>query len=188
MSHELTAYVSIFNIFQLSELWPYYQKGCKPDNFESHNSLKFSFTKIQGLCTKIQGLCSYFVDCESFPESNSPDTITLCETNLDDSIDSGNFSVRGYLPLIQKGSSTHMHALTVYVKEKPPFAQDLSLENFADSYLSFWLALLHSMSYFFFLYQSPSSALLTVFYSVSSNKDEVLSINPSANVFVSAEF
>ena len=40
------------------------------------------------------------------------------------------------------------------------------------------------MSYFFFLYRSPSSALCTVFDSISSNIDEVLSINPSANVFV----
>ena len=39
------------------------------------------------------------------------------------------------------------------------------------------------MSYFFFLYQSPPSALCTVFDSISSNIDEVLSINPSANVF-----
>ena len=59
----------------------------------------------------------------------------MCETNLDDSIDSGKFSVRGYLPLIQKDSSTHMHGLAVYVKEGLlPFAQDLSLENSADSY------------------------------------------------------
>ena len=55
----------------------------------------------------------------------------------DDSIDSSNFSVRDYLPLIRKGSSTHMHGLTVYVKEGLPFAWDLSLENSADSYLSF---------------------------------------------------
>ena len=40
----------------------------------------------------------------------------LCETNLDDSNDSGNFSVRGYLPLIRKDSTTHMHGLTVYEK------------------------------------------------------------------------
>ena len=33
-------------------------------------------------------------------------------------------------------------------------------------------------------YRSPSSALRTVFDSISSNIDEVLSINPSANVFV----
>ena len=44
------------------------------------------------------------------------------------------------------------------------------------------------MSYFFFLYQSPSSALYTVFDSISSNIDEVLSINPSANVFVFGDF
>ena len=26
MSHELTAYLSIFNLFKLNELWPYYQE------------------------------------------------------------------------------------------------------------------------------------------------------------------
>ena len=129
-----------------------------------------------------------FVDCESFLESNSPDILALCETNLYGSIDSGNFSLRGYLPLIQKDSSTHMHGLAVYVKEGLPFARDLSLENSADSYLCFRLALLHSVSYFFFLFRSPSSALCTVFYSISSNIDEILSINPSANVFVFGDF
>ena len=97
----------------------------------------------------IRGLRSNFIDCESFLEPNSPDIVALCETNLDDPIDSGNFSGRAYLPLIQKDSSTHMHGLTVYVKEGLPFAQDLSLENSADSYLCFRLALLHSVSYFF---------------------------------------
>ena len=48
----------------------------------------------------ICGLRSNFVTCESFLESNSPDILALCKTNLDDSIDSGNFSVTGYLPLI----------------------------------------------------------------------------------------
>ena len=65
----------------------------------------------------------------------TPDILALCETNLDDSIDSGNFSVRGYLPLIWKNSSTYMHGLVVYVKEGLPFAQDLPLENSADSYV-----------------------------------------------------
>ena len=132
-------------------------KACKPDNFESHNSLNLSFMNIQGLC-------SNFVDYESFLESNSPDILALCETSLDDSIDSGNFSVRGYLPLIQKDSSTHMHGLTVYVKEGLPFARGLSLENSADSYSCFRLALLHSVSYFFFLYRSSFSSLCTLFY------------------------
>ena len=156
-------------------------KACKPYNFESHNSLKLNFTNIPGLR-------SNFVDCESFLESNSPDILAPCETNLDDSIDSGNFSVRAYLPLIRKDSSTHMHSLAVYVKEGLPFARDSSLENSADSYLRFRLALLHSVSYFFFLYRSPSSALCTVFDSISSNIDEVLSINPSVHVFVFGDF
>ena len=156
-------------------------KACKPDNFKSHNSLKLSFPNIRGLR-------SNFVDCESFLESNSLDILALCETNLDDSTDSGKFSVRGYLPLIRKDSSTHMHGLAVYVKERLPFARDLSLENSADSYLCFRLALFHSVSYLFFLYRSSFSALCTVFDSISSNIDEVLSINPSANIFIFGDF
>ena len=108
-------------------------KAWKPDNFGSHNSLKPSFTNIWGLH-------SNFVDCEFFLESSSPDNFILYETNLDNSIDSGNFSVRGNLPLIRKDSTTHMHSLTVYMKERLPFAQDLSLENSTDSYLCFRLA------------------------------------------------
>ena len=120
-------------------------KGCKPDNFEPSSSLKLSFTNIRGLR-------SNFVECESFLESNSLDILALCETDLDDSIDSGNFSVRRYFPLIQKYSITYMHGLAVYVKEGLPFARVLSLESFEDSYLCFRLALLHSVSYLLFLY------------------------------------
>ena len=101
-------------------------KGCKSDNFESHNSLKFTFTNIRGLR-------SNFVDCEFFLQSNSPEILALCEANRNDSIDYGNFSVRGYLPLIRKDSSTHMHGLAVYVKKGIPFATNLSLENSVDS-------------------------------------------------------
>ena len=75
-----------------------------------------------------------FVDCKSFLESNSPDILAQCETNLDGSINSGNLFVRGYLPLIRKDSSTHMHGLTVYVKVGLPFARDLSLEKSVDLY------------------------------------------------------
>ena len=78
-----------------------------------------------------------FIDCESLLESKSPDILALCETNLDDSVDSGNFCVRRYLSLIRKDSSTHMPCLAVYVKEGLAFARDLSLENSEDSYLCF---------------------------------------------------
>ena len=101
-------------------------RGCKPDNFESHNSLKFSFTIIQGLCLN-------FVEGESFLESNTRDILAQCERNLDDSIYSGNFSVRGCLPLIRKDSITHMHGLAVDGKEGLPFGVNLSLDNSADS-------------------------------------------------------
>ena len=156
-------------------------KVCKPDNFESHNSLKFSFMNILGLH-------SNFIDCVSFLESNSSDFLALCETNLDHSIDPGNFSVRGYLPLIRKDSSTHMHGLAVFVKKGLPFARHLSPESSADFYLSFQLALLHSLCYFFFFYQSPSLSLCTVSDSISSNINEFFSINASANVFAFGGF
>ena len=107
-------------------------KGYKPDHLELHNSLKLSFTNIRGLL-------SSFVECESFLESNSPDILAVCEANLDDPIDSGNFSVRGYLLLIRKDYITHMFGLAVYVKEGIPFARDISLENSADSHLCFRL-------------------------------------------------
>ena len=119
-------------------------KGCLPDTFEPDNSLELSFTNIRSLCLN-------FVECDSFLESNSPDILAICEANVDDLIDSGNFSERGYLPLIRKDYITHMHGLAVYVKEGLPFVRGPSLKNSMDSYLCFRLALLHSVSYFFSL-------------------------------------
>ena len=75
----------------------------KPYRFEPHNSLKPSFTNIWALHSNFDG-------CESFLATNSPDILALCETNLDESIYSGNF------PLIWKDSITHRHGLAVYVK------------------------------------------------------------------------
>ena len=146
-------------------------KAYKPDNFELRNALKLSLTNFWGLRLNI-------VDCESFLESTSPDILALCKTNLDDSVDSGNFSVRGYLPLISKDSSIHMHSLRVYVNVGPPFAWDLSLENSADS-LSVLLLFLLSITFFVFVHG---------FYYIWSNIDEILLINPSANMFVFGDF
>ena len=102
------------NVFLTQRTMAILSKECKPDNFEPHNSLKLSFTNIRGLR-------SNFVEYESFLESNSPDTLGLCETKLDDSIDSGNFSVRGYLSLIQKDSITHMHGFCSLCEERTSF-------------------------------------------------------------------
>ena len=53
-----------------------------------------------------------------------------------------------------------------------------------NSYFCFQLALLHSVSYFFSLYQSPSLPSCKVSDAISSNIDEVLLINLFPNVFV----
>ena len=54
--------------------------------------------------------------------------------------------------------------------------------------LCFGLALLHSVSYYFSLYQSPSSSLCMLFDFILSDIDEVLPINPSASGFVFEDF
>ena len=93
-----------------------------------------------------------FVDYESFLISNSLDIPALCETNLDDSIHSDNLSVKGYLPLIQKDSSTHMHGLAVYVKEGFPFAWDRFLLMFLSGFTSLSVFLLFPLSITFFVF------------------------------------
>ena len=179
LSHELTACL-FFNLFKLNELWPC-SKACRPDSFEWRNFLKLSFSNIWGLR-------SNFVDCESFIESNSLESNSCSPWDKPGWPWFWQFLCERLSSFNPKDSSTHMHGLTVYVKEGLPFARDFSLENSADSYLYFKLAVLHSVSYFFFLYWSPSLSLCTVFDSISSNIDELLSINPSAYVFLFREF
>ena len=107
---------------------------------------------------------------------------------MDDSIDTSNLSVSCYLPLISKDSITHMHGLVVYVKEGLPFAQDLSQKTLQIlTYVFDWLYFTQCLTSF-----SCIDHLLhryTYFFdSISFNIDEVLSINPSANVFVFGDF
>ena len=83
-----------FDLFLTQWIIAILSKGCKPDNFEWHNSQKLSFPNIWGLHLN-------FVESESFLQSNSLDILAHCETNLDDSINSGYFYVRDYLPLIR---------------------------------------------------------------------------------------
>ena len=102
----------------------------KPGTPKSHTSLKVSYTNIRGFC-------SNFLHCESYLETNLPDILALSETNLDDVVDSNSFIVKGYLPLIRKDSSTHMHGLGVFVKEGLPLAREISLETLGESYMCF---------------------------------------------------
>ena len=59
----------------------------------SHITEKLSFTNIEGPCVN-------FVCNKSFIGTYFSDTLNLCKTNFDNSIDSGNFSVKLYLHLI----------------------------------------------------------------------------------------
>ena len=76
-------------------------KVCKPDNFELYNSLGLSLTNIRGFR-------SSFVLCESLLESNSLNIFSLCQINIENPFHSSNFTMKGYLPLIQKDSVTHL--------------------------------------------------------------------------------
>ena len=110
-------------------------KACKPDNFQSHNSLKLSSTNIEVFVRiSLEKNLSWNLALLTF--------LLYIEADLDDSLDSSNFSVRD--------SFTHMHGLTNCVKDALSFPWDFS--NSADSYSCFRLALLHAGSYFFFLY------------------------------------
>ena len=147
-------------------------KRRNPDNLESHSSIKPIFTNIWGFRSNL-------VECESFIESSSPEILDLSERDWDDSNDCGFFFARGYLPLIWKDSVVHIHSPTVYVKVRLPVARDLSLENFTNSYWSFCLALLHSVSSFF----SSINHLVCIYAQFLT-----FLINPSPNKFVFGDF
>ena len=118
-SHPAFLFLTYFQLSKMDIL----PEGRKPGNFESHKTVKLIFTAIWSLRLS-------FVECKSFLESNSPDILAVCETNLDDLIYSGKFSVRGYLPLIRKDSVSlvsHMDGFPVYVKEGIPFTRYLYL-------------------------------------------------------------
>ena len=109
VSHKLTAFFLFLPYFWLNEM-AILSKIYKPDKFELHSSLKLSFNNIPGFHFN-------FVESEFFLVANSLDIHALCGTNLDNSIYSSNFSVRGYLSLMWKDVDTHMHGLAGYVKE-----------------------------------------------------------------------
>ena len=156
-------------------------KACKPDNLESNNSLKLSFVNIRGRLLNC-------VDFESYLESNSPGILALCETNLDDSINSGNFSVKGYFSLIQKDSSTHMHGLAVYVKEgiyctgfisrKLSRFLHISISNELTNMVNFpsWIpdSDSYSLAYLDFFLSSDTSICSTMAFPALGNSDHVV--------------
>ena len=173
--------LSFFDLYQTKWTMAILSKGCKPDNFESHNSLKFSFTNIQHICLN-------FVDCE------------FCWLWLFLWIKLSRHSCSmwgklGWLSWPCEGLSSFNRKGFCY-----SYAWSCSLcegrTSFCTGFISrklcrFLLFLIGFTSLsvlLFFLYQSPSLSLCTVFDYISSNIDEVLSINPSANIFIFGDF
>ena len=72
-SHHAFLFLTYFQLSKMDIL----SEGRKPGNFESRKNVKLIFTDIWSLRLS-------FVECKSFLESNSPDILAVCETNLDD--------------------------------------------------------------------------------------------------------
>ena len=146
-------------------------KGCKPNNFESHNSLKHSFANIWGLCFN-------FIGCESFLEWNSWHFCCIWDK-------------LGWLNWFWEflcGWSSSFNLKRFCYSYVWSCSLCKGKTSFLDSYLCFWMALIHSVSYFFFHYGSSSFSLCTCFDAIWSNIDEVLLMNPSANMSVFGDF
>ena len=130
-----------------------------------------------------------FVECESFFQSKLPwdsccmwDKLGWLNWFLQ-------FLCEGLSSFNQEDSVTHMLGLAVYAKEGVSFAWYLYLEPRTKTlqicmYFFDWLCFLQ---YHFFLYGSLSSSLCMV-SDISSNIDQILSINLCAYVFVFRDF
>ena len=169
VSHEIIASLSIFNLFKLNGLWPYYQKHV--------NYISLNRTTLQSLALQI---------FEAFVQISLIENLSLNQTlltfvlyvkaNLDDSMDSGNFFMIGYMrgsfnSKVFYYSYTWARSLceggTSFCTGTYICKTLLVLTCFFD-----WLYSTHCLSSF--------SYLSTAFDSISSNIDEVLLINPSA--------
>ena len=135
----------------------------------------------------VRGLRRNVSDLEAFMLEYNPDIFALCETNLHDDIQDSDFQLPSYLPIHRKEAG-HMHGLGVYVKSNLPIARETILEDENKSDMCFRLALLHSTTFIFFLYRSPSSSSCFVVEGVLSNIDKALILQPSANNMVCGDF
>ena len=86
MSHKLTAKLSILNLFKLNELWPYYPKHV--------NQIILNRTTLWSLALQIFETFIWILLIGNLSLDQTLLTFLLCETDLDDSFDSGKFSVR----------------------------------------------------------------------------------------------
>ena len=94
----------------------------------------------------------------------------------------------GYLPIKRKDSLNGKHGLAVYLKSSLPVSRQEDLELPDSPFMCFRLSLLHSTSYLFFLYRSPSNQDCSVLDNISNSIDRAITLHPSANIFVCGDF
>ena len=132
--HELTAYLSIFNHFKINELWPHCQTHVNQIILDC-NSLELSFTIFKAFARILlivnpslsQTLLTFLL-CVRETWMTQLIWQFLCER----------------LPSFNPDGFWYLYAWSCSLCYKGlPFAWDLSLENSADSYLFFRLALFH---------------------------------------------
>ena len=75
-----------------------------------------------------------------------------------------------------------------HVKSSLPISRQPDFEDQNQPFMCFRLSLLHSTSYLFFLYRSPSNQDCSVIDTISDNIDKILLDHPSANIFVCGDF
>ena len=78
VSHKLTTYLSVFDLFLTKWIMAILSKGCKPDNFGPHNLVLWILEAF------VRNLLNVNLSLNQTPNINA-----LSNTNLDDSIDFG---------------------------------------------------------------------------------------------------
>ena len=169
---------SVFNQFLTQWVMAILSKGRKPDNFESHNSLKLNFTNIWGLQWKFVGLSWIKHSWHLFSVWDKLGWLKWFWQFLCKRLSSFNLK---WFYHTYTWSCSLCEGRTFFCTGLIPRKLCRFLFMFLTGFTSLSSALL------FFVYQSPSS-LYVVFDLISSNIEEVLSINPSANVFVFGDF
>ena len=76
----------------------------------------------------------------------------------------------------------------MYLKSTLPISRREELELPDSPFMCFRLSLLHSTSYLFFLYRSPSNQDCSALDNISNSIDRALTLHPSANIFVCGDF
>lgn len=81
-----------------------------------------------------------------------------------------------------------MYDLGVFTHDSLPIIHEEDLQDPCQSFICFWFSLLHSTSYLFFLYFSPSFQNVSLVQFISGSIDKVLLVHNSVNIFVFDDF